>query len=174
MVSCKGQYLAPDAYVTVNKNWRLPYDRKEVILLEPQRQKAYFQTCAPSEDSNQPAHSRSLIRIFIGRFLDSQWCKVYLSGQWRLWSDCANAQADLSLRWAHMSEGTVSHVAACLISMWPDGIKSKLTVAVQCLIVVMYGLSMRCPPGLRKPCLSKHPGCRRLGRNCQICQYLND
>ena len=25
-----------------------------------------------------------------------------LSAQWRLWSDWANAQADLSLRWAHM------------------------------------------------------------------------
>ena len=71
MVSCKGQYLAPDAYVTVNKNWRLPCDRKEVILFEPQRQKTYFQTCAPSEDSDQPAHARSLIRIFTRRFLDS-------------------------------------------------------------------------------------------------------
>ena len=28
--------------------------------------------------------------------------------QWRFWSDCANAQADLNLRWAHMSEGTFS------------------------------------------------------------------
>ena len=26
--------------------------------------------------------------------------------------DCENALADLSLRWAHMSEGTFSHVAA--------------------------------------------------------------
>ena len=25
---------------------------------------------------------------------------------WRFWSDCANAQADLNLRWAHMSDGT--------------------------------------------------------------------
>ena len=25
-------------------------------------------------------------------------------GQWRFWSDCANAQADLNLHWAHMSE----------------------------------------------------------------------
>ena len=28
--------------------------------------------CAPSEDSDQPAHSRSLIRIFTRRILDSQ------------------------------------------------------------------------------------------------------
>ena len=31
--------------------------------------KAKNRTCAPSEDSDQPAHSRSLIRIFTGRFL---------------------------------------------------------------------------------------------------------
>ena len=29
---------------------------------------------APNEDSDQPAHSRSLIRILIGRILDSQEC----------------------------------------------------------------------------------------------------
>ena len=34
---------------------------------EPQCQKIYLWTCAPSEDSDQPAHSRSLIRIFA-------WC----------------------------------------------------------------------------------------------------
>ena len=28
------------------------------------------------------------------------------------WSDCLDVQADLSLSWVHMSEGTFSHVAA--------------------------------------------------------------
>ena len=28
------------------------------------------------------------------------------------WSDCADVQADLSLLWTHISEGTFSHVAA--------------------------------------------------------------
>ena len=32
--------------------------------------------------------------------------------QWRFWSDCANAHADLNLRWAHMSEGWFPAVAA--------------------------------------------------------------
>ena len=32
--------------------------------------------------------------------------------QWRFWSDCANAQADQKVRWAHMSEGTFSAVLA--------------------------------------------------------------
>ena len=33
--------------------------------------------------------------------------------QWIIWSDCANAQADLNLCWAHMQEDTFSDVAAC-------------------------------------------------------------
>ena len=44
--------------------------------------------------------------------LDSQGCKCSSPGQRRLWSDCTDAQADLSLCWAHMSEGTFSHIAA--------------------------------------------------------------
>ena len=34
--------------------------------------------------------------------------------EWRFWSDCANtnAQADLNLCWAHISEGTFCHVKA--------------------------------------------------------------
>ena len=44
--------------------------------VEPQHQKTYLQTYAPSEDSDQPAHSRRLIRIFTGRIFDSQECKV--------------------------------------------------------------------------------------------------
>ena len=61
----------------------------------------YLWTCAPSEDSDQTAHSRSLIRIFTGRILDRQGCKVSSCGQRRLWSDCKDAQAELSLRWTH-------------------------------------------------------------------------
>ena len=34
-----------------------------------QRQKTYLRTFAPSKNSDQPAHSRSLIRIFTGRVL---------------------------------------------------------------------------------------------------------
>ena len=29
-----------------------------------------------------------------------------------IWSDCTNVQADLNLRWVHMSEGTFSDVEA--------------------------------------------------------------
>ena len=60
----------------------------------------------PSKDSDQPAHPRSLIRILTGRILDSLRCKISY-GQRSLWLNCANAQADFSLRWAIISLGTV-------------------------------------------------------------------
>ena len=72
----------------------------------------YLRTCAPSKDSGQPADSCSLIQIFSECTLNSQGCKVSTCAQQILWSDCASAQSDLSLCWAHMSAGTVSHVAA--------------------------------------------------------------
>ena len=34
---------------------------------EPKREKTYLLTCTPNEDSNQPAHPRSLIRVFYVR-----------------------------------------------------------------------------------------------------------
>ena len=49
--------------------------------------------CAPSEDSDQPVHPPSLIRVFAVR-MKKAWILSYpLSAQ--------DAQADLSLRWAH-------------------------------------------------------------------------
>ena len=57
--------------------------------------------CASSEDSDQPGHPPSLIRVFAVR-MKKAWVLIYpLSAQRRLWSDWADAQADLSLRWAH-------------------------------------------------------------------------
>ena len=57
--------------------------------------------CAPSEDSDQPGHPPSLIRVFAVR-MKKAWVLSYpLSAQRRLWSDWADAQADLSLCWAH-------------------------------------------------------------------------
>ena len=57
--------------------------------------------CAPSEDSDQPGHPPSLIRVFAVH-MKKAWVLSYpLSAQRRLWSDWANAQADLRLRWVH-------------------------------------------------------------------------
>ena len=49
--------------------------------------------CAPSKDSDQPGYLSS-------------------RGQWRLWSNWVDAQADLSIRWAQSSFCWFSHEAA--------------------------------------------------------------
>ena len=57
--------------------------------------------CAQPEDSDQPGHPPSLIRVFAVR-MKKAWVLSYtLSAQRRLWSDWADARADLSIRWAH-------------------------------------------------------------------------
>ena len=78
-----------------------------ILIIIEQRQTWQNQQsgCASSEDSDQPGHPPSLIRVFAVR-MKKPWGLSYpLSAQRRLWStlwsDWANAQADLSLCWAH-------------------------------------------------------------------------
>ena len=41
------------------------------------------------------------------------------AAQWRFWSDCADAQADLNLRLAHMSDGTFyDAVVQLIVHFW--------------------------------------------------------
>ena len=70
----------------------------------------YLLTYASNEDSDQPAHPRCLIRVFIVRMKKLCILSYLKCAQCRFWSDCANVQADLNLRWSHLSEGTFSHV----------------------------------------------------------------
>ena len=89
-----------------------------MLIYEPPREKTHLLISAPNEDSNQPAHPCSLTRVFDIR-LKKLCILVYPNcAQWRCWSDCANAQADLNLRWAHRSEGTFSDVAAHMCSLF--------------------------------------------------------
>ena len=76
--------------------------RLDVSIIEPPHDKTDKMACVPSEDSDQPGHPPSLIRVFAVH-MKKPWVLSYpLSAQRRLWSDWAGAQADLSLRWAHM------------------------------------------------------------------------
>ena len=68
--------------------------------------------CAPNEDLDQPGHPPSLIRVFTVRSMGSLGPKLSSCGQQRLRSDWADAQADLSLRWAHMPFCWFCHAAA--------------------------------------------------------------
>ena len=54
-------------------------------------------TCAPSEDSYQPGHLPSLIRVFAMCFMGSQGPNPSSGRQWR-----PDAQADLSFRCIHV------------------------------------------------------------------------
>ena len=73
-----------------------------ISVVEPPRDKTNKMAFAPSEDSDQPGHLPSLIRVFAVR-MKKAWVLSYIqSAQQRLWSDWVDAQADLSLRWAHM------------------------------------------------------------------------
>ena len=68
-----------------------------------QREKAYLLKCASNEDLNQPAHSRSLIRVFIIHMKKKKQKKKKLS-----LSAIQNAPGEDSdqtahFRWAHMS-----------------------------------------------------------------------
>ena len=70
------------------------------IANEPLHDKTSKMACAPSEDSDQPGHPPSLIRVFAVR-TKKAWVLSYpLSARRRLWSVWADAQADLNLRWA--------------------------------------------------------------------------
>ena len=67
---------------------------------------------APREDSDQPGYLPSLIRAFAVH-MKKPWVLGYpWSAQRRLWSDWADAQADLNLCWAHRSFCWFCHAAA--------------------------------------------------------------
>ena len=63
----------------------------------------------PSDESDQPAHLHSLIRIFTEHILDSQGCKVsYVTMEMLIkFAECAGK---LDLHWVHMSEGMFSSI----------------------------------------------------------------
>ena len=68
--------------------------------------------CALSKDSDQPGHLYSLIWVFTVRSMSSWGPNVSSCGQRRLWSDWADAQADLSLHCAQRSFCWFCHEAA--------------------------------------------------------------
>ena len=57
--------------------------------------------CAPSEDSDQPVHPPSLFRVFAVYMKKTYILSYPFSAQRRLWSDWADAQADLSSLGVH-------------------------------------------------------------------------
>ena len=99
-VHLKWPLMKDPLYMLVKQKLWHPRPRKG--RKKPPHDKTNRMACAPSKDSDQPGHLPSLIRVFTVR-MKKAWVLSYpLSAQRRLWSDWADAQADLSLRWAHM------------------------------------------------------------------------
>ena len=81
----------------------------------PHRENMYLLINAPNEDTNQPAQTCSVSRVFVVCMMKRSILGYLKCAQWRFWSDCANAQADLNLHWARMTDVTFSDVAALFI-----------------------------------------------------------
>ena len=89
-------------------------------------------TCAPGKDSDQPGHPPSLIRVFAVHLMGSLGPKISSCGQRRLLSNWADAQADLSLRWAQRSFCWFCHAAANF-HISPEKINKTNIAAGYCL-----------------------------------------
>ena len=80
-------------------------------------------TCVPSEDSDQPGHLPSLLRVFAVRSISYgpklSSCGIYTDQTGRM-PRLISAQSDLSLRWAHMPFCWFCHEPAHMV-------KKKLT-----------------------------------------------
>ena len=82
------------------------------MKIEPWHDFTNKMICAPSEDSDQSGHPPSLIRVSAVRLMQNWVLSYPLNTQRRLWSDWADAQANLSLRWAQKSFCWFCHEAA--------------------------------------------------------------
>ena len=118
--------------------------------------------CAPSEDSDQPGHPPSLIRVFAARSMGSEGPKLFSCGQRSLWSDWVDAQADLNLRWAH------THFVSFVMSR----LKYLASVYLLSCILTLCFLST-CIPFLKgefSPMVGKTLTLRLTGARCYILQ----
>ena len=104
--------ILPFTFKTPRNNWAF-----HAKWFEPPHNKTNKMTCAPSEDSDQPAgHPSSHISVFAVR-MKKAWVLSYTIQQ-RIWSDWVDAQADLSLWGAHMPFCWFCHEAAQIMFLW--------------------------------------------------------
>ena len=98
-------------YSLISLIWVRPVCLKTVAISE---QNLSHLTTKPTKWPLCPAKTTRLIRVFAVRMKKHGVFSYPLSSQWRLWPDWADAQADLSLRWAHISFCWFFHAAAHL------------------------------------------------------------
>ena len=68
-----------------------------------------------NKDSDQHVHTPCMTRVLVYPSWGSPEAVEGTYEQRRLWSDCADAQADLSLRWSHKSYCRFCHALARFI-----------------------------------------------------------
>ena len=83
--------------------WRRNMCTRLTISFKPAHDKTYTKTCVTIKDSEQSVHPSSMARILFYPSLNILEAVEETCDQRRLWSDCADAQADQSLRWSHKS-----------------------------------------------------------------------
>ena len=89
-----------------------------VVHWNMSQRKTYNMTCVTSKDSDQSVYPPSKARVLVHPSLDSQEAVEGTCDQRRLWSDCVDAQADLSLRWSHKSRCRVYRACMCACVRW--------------------------------------------------------
>ena len=103
---------------------------------------------APSKDSDQPGHPPSLIRVFAVHMKKARVLSYPLSAQWRLWSDWADAQVDLSLCWAHSHfAGFVMKQLNCTLCKYLNTVSCySFITCTECMLVfvqISWGLCIK-------------------------------
>ena len=73
-----------------------------ILIWRLGQRKTNKMACTPSDGLDQPMHLPSLIRVFAVHMKNAWILSYSFSAQQRFWSAWADAQADLSLRWAHI------------------------------------------------------------------------
>ena len=149
---CTKHHLSLSCFVSISKT--------QPSMVEPQRKKTYLLKCASNEVSNQPAHSRSLIRIFVVRIKTLGIFKYPKCAQGWFWLDCAKAQAYLNHRWAHKSEGTFRDVSVRFMHT-TEGIRMTLTRTKYSSAETVTGWWSRAVPG-RSPIVGNHVKIERI------------
>ena len=87
-------------------------EKEDIKIYEPAHDKSYNKTCATRQDSDQPAHPRSLIRVFADRICLLQppdYSNRNKREHLLFWMD---VHADPSLCWSHRSYCRFCHALA--------------------------------------------------------------
>ena len=136
--------------------------------------------CAPSKDSDQTGQ---MIRVFAVH-MKKHWVLSYpLSAQWRLWSDWADAQADLSLRWTHthfvgfvmswliwaMSQENMSSEVCDRVRLKPACSPTEASKSFGILKIEIRGIILISRQRITKMLIRL---CRCAGWSAQVCTFV--